>query len=450
MQAELLPTGSHNGAGNLQRYGQQTMITDLSIKNAIGSVTAGRKPRVELKDGGERGAGRLVLVVRLCTRRTAAEWYAQWYREGRRCLTKMGTYPGLTLSAARKLFREEYLPSIMQGRDPTGPRAWRNRQEGTVEELFLAYVESLEAAGKPSAYAARCRLLGARGAVHTLGARRWARDVKPADILPHLADIHGRGTPAEANYAHACIRAAFQFGIRSAHSYYGADRADWGLVLNPAAAIPINPDASRPGQRVLSAGEFQLFWSWLGEQDASKPVRYRLAPAIRLLMVTGQRTGEVLQLSEPHYDRRERLLEWRTTKNGQPHCLPVPRHAAEILDRLKPNEHGLFFPRLLDAGRPAAHTFGTSFIDRFTQATGGADFTLRDLRRTWKTLAGAAGLSKEIRDRLQNHALADVSTRHYDRWSYLPEKREAIRVWDGYLDKLIAGDLNPDGTPACR
>jgi hypothetical protein len=31
------------------------------------------------------------------------------------------------------------------------------------------------------------------------------------------------------------------------------------------------------------------------------------------------------------------------------------------------------------------------------------------LRRTWKTLAGKAGVPKEIRDRIQNHALQDVS-----------------------------------------
>ena len=31
-------------------------------------------------------------------------------------------------------------------------------------------------------------------------------------------------------------------------------------------------------------------------------------------------------------------------------------------------------------------------------------FTARDLRRTWKTLAGDAGIPKEMRDRLQNHA----------------------------------------------
>ncbi|STI85422.1 integrase [Escherichia coli] len=54
-----------------------------------------------------------------------------------------------------------------------------------------------------------------------------------------------------------------------------------------------------------------------------------------------------------------------------------------------------------------------------------------DLRRTCKTLMGEAGISKEIRDRIQNHALNDVSSKHYDRYDYLPEKRRALEIWGG-------------------
>jgi integrase len=57
-------------------------------------------------------------------------------------------------------------------------------------------------------------------------------------------------------------------------------------------------------------------------------------------------------------------------------------------------------------------------------------FTARDLRRTCKTLMGEAGISKEIRDRIQNHALNDVSSKHYDRYDYLTEKRRALEIWE--------------------
>jgi integrase len=63
--------------------------------------------------------------------------------------------------------------------------------------------------------------------------------------------------------------------------------------------------------------------------------------------------------------------------------------------------------------------------------------TNRDLRRTWKTLAGKAGLSKEIRDRLQNHTLQDVSSKSYDRWNYMPEKRAAMKKWNVFVRALL-------------
>ena len=56
-------------------------------------------------------------------------------------------------------------------------------------------------------------------------------------------------------------------------------------------------------------------------------------------------------------------------------------------------------------------------------------FTARDLGAPGKTLAGAAGISKEDGDRLQNYAKGDVSSKHYDRYDYLSEKRAAMAKW---------------------
>jgi hypothetical protein len=47
---------------------------------------------------------------------------------------------------------------------------------------------------------------------------------------------------------------------------------------------------------------------------------------------------------------------------------------------------------------------------------------------------GAAGISKEIRDRIQNHALNYVSSKHYDRYDYLTEKRMALEIWESRVN----------------
>jgi hypothetical protein len=49
---------------------------------------------------------------------------------------------------------------------------------------------------------------------------------------------------------------------------------------------------------------------------------------------------------------------------------------------------------------------------------------------------GEIGIEKSMRDRIQNHALNDVSSTHYDRYDYLIEKRNAILKWEKSLIEL--------------
>jgi hypothetical protein len=163
------------------------MITEHQIKVAIRAAAAG-KPRVELRDDGPRGAGRLVLIARGPT----AEWYACWHRDGRRQMSKLGTYPLLSLADARKRFREEFTPAISAGAEPAGAAARRQHRKdaGTVAELFGVYVASLRAAGKRSAGNVEGMLSDAAAAI---GSSRPAAEVVPGDVIAHLSAIHDRG-----------------------------------------------------------------------------------------------------------------------------------------------------------------------------------------------------------------------------------------------------------------
>jgi hypothetical protein len=155
-------------------------------------------------------------------------------------------------------------------------------------------------------------------------------------------------------------------------------------------------------------------------------------------MLTGQRVEEIARLHVDQWDAAERIIDWSKTKNNQPHAVPVPSLAAELIESVIPNKWGWYFPSAHDPSRPVGHGSLYSFVWRQRDRGVIPYATNRDLRRTFKTLAGKAGLAKEIRDRLQNHALQDVSSKSYDRWTYMPEKRAAMKKWDGYLRKLLA------------
>ncbi len=122
------------------------------------------------------------------------------------------------------------------------------------------------------------------------------------------------------------------------------------------------------------------------------------------------------------------------SKNKRDHLVPLTDSAIEILERLKiedVNDSMFIFPQRLDAGKHLrTDSFAQAIIYYREHFPDYPVFVARDLRRTCKTLMGEIGVSKELRDRIQNHALQDVSSKHSDRYDYLTEKRRALETWE--------------------
>lgn len=451
------------------------MLVESTIKSAIRNAPTSGKSAIELKEVGARGEGRLSLQIRIApartgepeeSRRITAEWYAVFYQSGRRTMAKIGTYPTLGLADARKTFKEDFLPAILKGEAPEGKKV-KPKMGRTVLDLFTAYVAHLEETGKNTVQAQHY-LLGSPNdpfgrfkgkkldaAAKVIGETMLAADVEPRHIIPYLKRIHGRGAKVSAVLARSYISAAFNFGIKSENAYHRpAGAVAWEIKINPAQAIPMDPAAKKAGSRHLTPAEFRDFWAWLDVRWT----RSAAAPMLQLAMATGQRPGEVLRLAGQSadaeayakrngptagslgvWDAGEKTVFWASTKNKQPHMLPLASQAVDVVGRMRVNSHGLFFPRAADPLNTltvgAAEQLILTYLRQHPKVP---HFTPRDLRRTWKTLAGAAGLSKEIRDRLQNHAENDVSSRHYDRYEYLAEKRAAAQTWGEYLGLVLA------------
>ncbi|HEY1035522.1 MAG TPA: site-specific integrase [Pseudoxanthomonas sp.] len=392
------------------------VLADTAIRAAI---RAGNLRT--LSDGGSRGQGRLVLVVRPMGAHVAAEWYAQSWRRGRRAMAKIGNYPDLSLADARLKFAREYA-----GQNVARPK----RKDGTLGDLFDGYVASLRARGAVSADDVKAKL---DDAAEILGADTPASAITAADVVEYLRPIYERGARSMADHVRGYIRSAYGWGIASERDYRVSTSARFHLSANPAEGIPTEPKVA--GTRWLDKDEFVKVWRWL--DDPGTPITPHYLTAIQLLMATGQRVIEITSLRAGQYEPDERLLTWATTKNGRPHALPLSNVAVRLLESLKPNEHGLYFPSAQDPTKPVSNEVLYCCFYRMRARLPVKGFNVRDLRRTWKTLAGEAGLSKEVRDLLQNHGRWDVSTKHYDRWDRMPEKREAIALWSAWLDALL-------------
>ena len=387
-------------------------LQDAEIRGAIRKVQSGQTRRVTLKDGYGRGGGRLTLMLRPAKHGVTAEWYATQHTNGKRTLAKIGVYPQLSLADARNKFAGYSL------RIRDGISVKRQPPAGdTFEAMLKGYCASieLERTRRPR----ELTLLESSGcAADFIGRHRKASEVTTGEIVEWLRTFYARGAAVQATKVRSFLSAAFGWAMASENDYRQAVSAHWRIAVNPVAAIPPDTAADRAGTRYLSQKEFGQFMCWLDSQTSMA------AKCVQVIALTGQRIEEISLLQASQYDGT--MLDWSKTKNGKPHCIPVPDQCKAILDGVKPAMFGSpSYDQLLEV------------IAEFTAATGVPKFTTQNLRRTWKTLAGEAGISKADRDLIQNHSKSDISSKHYDRYEYLREKHDAMQRWSGWVDQLV-------------
>ena len=182
-----------------------------------------------------------------------------------------------------------------------------------------------------------------------------------------------------------------------------------------------------------------MLWRALDGSPIDQPARV----AIKLLFAPGgQRVREILGMRWTELDltNAQWSLPPARTKNAKAHVVPLSKLALSLLEEITPLAGpDLLFPGYRNAAEPMRSRSIAQAVDRFCAKSGFEKFSPRDIRRTVKTRMGEIGIDKGIRDRLQNHAFHDVSSKHYDRYGYLAEKRCAMDRWTDWLRGTIAG-----------
>jgi integrase len=388
------------------------MLTDASIRSAIRA--GGNKI---LTDGGKRGSGRLTISLRDGIR---PEWYAVKWTDGKRRTLKLGTFPDMSLAQARERFKD-------------GVSFDKPQKRGTLGELIAVYCDGLDAKGKRSSDEIRRTL---ERMADVIGSDKPANEVNTDDIVEMIRPVYARGKASMADHMRGAIHAAFGWVIRSQNDYrtHSELKDRFGITSNPATGIPTEPKVT--GERWLSFDELVAFWKWLhqGGRNANRNTDPRNLVALQVLILTGQRVEEVLRIHSNMVNRHMSVIEWDTTKvDNRPHVIPASAQVLRRLTWIRRTGSGLYFPKLGNELDPTDDSTLRAICKAFVRDAQIEPFTTRDIRRTWKTLAGLAGVSKTDRDRVQNHSSGDVSSRHYDRYDYLPEKRAALERWESWF-----------------
>jgi len=329
---------------------------------------------------------------------------------GKRARITLGRYPSTSLAHARTLAIEAK-SAIAGGRDPRGAG-----DEMTVNDLAARYVE-IHAAGLRSADEVKRRIY--RNIVPLIG------NVKLSEL--HRRDatrvIDGkRNAPTEAERSFQDLRAMLRWAV---------SRGD--LDHNPIEGMR-KPQGSKPRERVLSDDEIRTLWNSLPQALARSPEYQRV---IKLCLVTGQRVGEVVGMTQSELDLKHKLwkLPGARTKNGHPHTVPLSPLAIELIGK---GDGEQIFPN--DTRDPSLAVSRTIYRaqDRF----GIPHWTVHDLRRTALTGMAKLGVAPVVLGHVANHRTttkAGMTLSVYVQHAYEKEKREALELWADRLQGIIGG-----------
>lgn len=363
--------------------------------------------------------------------------------DGKRKQIAIGRFPTLSLREARAKALE-LRSEVDAGRDPAIEKRQEirkrisDRQLGTFEDLLDLYILDLETDGKRTAR--EVKRIKSKD-VPTFLINRPANLISKDDILDILSPIAQRGALVHSDNVRAYIRAAFELGLNADSSTRWRGRTiGFGLKHNPVATIKKSVRHKRRGNRNLSRDEVRTVWN-------SKLMTPPMLLAVKMLLATGQRVEEVLHAQWSEFDLTEKLWaipgERRKTRSftSEAHIVPITDLHISLLQEIQGiTQHKRFlFPA---RGKESARRYDslTHAVQKFVRASGMQSFSPRDIRRTFKTISGSFGIPLEMRNRLQGHAMTDIGSVHYDRYDYLEEKREAMKIWDHGLTRIIGTD----------
>ena len=241
----------------------------------------------------------------------------------------------------------------------------------------------------------------------------------------HVAELHYRlrKTPVAANDTVGALSRML-------------NRAEaWGLV--PAGSNPcrfVTPYRTRRLERFLTEEEFGRLGHALDELETGGRLPVHVAAAVRLLMLTGCRCGEVLTLRWEDVALERNEIQLRDSKTG-PRVVPLSPAAARVLagiPRLPGN------PWVIAGRKPGARQVHISdYWHRVRERAGLDDVRLHDLRHSFASRALALGEDLTMIGKLLGHRKIQTTAR------YAHLARDSVKESADLVAASIAADIMP-------
>jgi len=252
--------------------------------------------------------------------------------------------------------------------------------------------------------------------------KRDIRKISKPDVTLIIDGIVTRGSPSAANHALAAIRRLFNWAVER------------GVIdFSPCQGLK-PPGKLKSRERVLSDDELVAIW------NAASSEAYPFGTITQLLMLTGQRRGEVIAMRWQDLDLTHSVwsLPGDLNKSGRAHEIPLTPSAVIILRQLPRLHEVLVFPANRKGTDNPVSGIGKA-KQRIEKCSDVADWRLHDIRRTVATGMARLKITPHVVEKVLNHSSGTFSgvAGVYNRFGYLPEMREALEAWEAHLTSLL-------------
>ncbi len=369
--------------------------------------------------------------------------------DGRQRLKTIGDWPTWGLEQAR-IEARRLMQLVQTGTDPLDAKRKR-KAEPTIAELATDWLDR-HATGLKSEPGIRALIGG--DLVKALG-RSKVSDIRRRDVI-EVVEAKAATAPRQAAILLAYARKMMDFAV---------DR-DF-IQANPLAGLKPasitvkgkrDPLRQVARGRILDGDEIRTFWT-----NAETCGLHRLtALALKLVLVTGQRPGEVAGMHEQEIDGDIWTIPAaRRGKTDTAHSVYLTSTAKAAIAEARSEIERLAARRILPAtghifeawpGKPVNNAALARAVDRMAGALGAKDvqpwgrWTPHDLRRTMRTGLSACRVRPDIAELTIGHTKRGI-TAVYDLHGFEAERRAALEAWEARLLRIIAG-ADPDRAEA--
>ena len=322
-----------------------------------------------------------------------------------RKLRTIGRYPDMSLADARKKAKQtqgELLSESTQDQEPSPSISFFDARD--------RFLRAARDRTKPSTMDEYQRLLHKH-----FHYEKQLSAITRQDVMEALCAL--RDKPSIEQHAFVALRTMF----------------NWCILHGYMTASPLPPlrfkTISRT--RILTDAELAAVW------HRACAVGHPYGTIVQLLVLTGQRRGEIAGLRRSWIRHNEIVFPLGFTKNKREHTIPLGRLAQGIIQGV-PDTGDMLFPSRISDETPFNGWSKAKVA--FDAPLRLPEYTLHDLRRTYSSNMARLGVPIHVTEKLLNHVSGTVSgvAAVYNRYNYQTEMRDAALSYERFLVSITA------------